>query len=707
MHKIPIAQPTIQNWTKKRETFQSITDPFLIYGDSSKLEENSPNTPVTTTNNEILEENDDVIFIDEITTVQRKVPNDLKITPTTDEKTSEKLQDFSKNVLDKTIEISNSNSDHHINQESSRKRGNVIIDSEMSNSPVKLKNNHKRARITELVQKYRAKYLKDTQHCQQQAQKQNSQEHTLTKQDENDSLKKKTFKSYHCHHCNKSFHERWRLKRHKKSDLHYKKLDEKMNLFTGDNEELTDDGSPNDAEFNANNLHKIQSDKFGDSDESDVDIDPDFENIPYDLEITPKQCNRARNEVTKSVLKITNDEKISKKLDYNEKVYKLIESSNPDHANQEISDDSDDDTYFDSDEIKGHLHNEKDATDDTKNSKRNESNIEDVLKKECLTRQPLIKLKRIGNADGLAQNQMRKEISEKSLKQNQNHDSSAKIEPSDYVFDHERASKVHTKTENTIKNEVSDAESEFKLPIDQNTMLSNLIKTELQTIKDENNGFENGKGSLSGRTSSNEDQGKIQNEELRITVGDIFSKDNLPILTDFQNSPTPDPNTKNVTNDDLSLISGSEDANSISNLDSNNQDHQGTIVINEDDRIINSGDKEVSVTIDEASKYLPLKKNDEDIVELKHIQPTKLKIKVDNGTFKMYTMPNHCETVTLNDVKQFLMKESSFPKKSGNNFEFFVKIIDDGDTTFEKCTLSSAILPNNNGKITLECHTIQ
>ena len=101
--------------------------------------------------------------------------------------------------------------------------------------------------------------------------------------------------------------------------------------------------------------------------------------------------------------------------------------------------------------------------------------------------------------------------------------------------------------------------------------------------------------------------------------------------------------------------------------------------------------------------------NDEDVdvVELKHIQPTKLKIKVDNGTFKMYTMPNHCETVTLNDVKQFLMKESSFPKKSGNAFEFFVKIIDDGDTTFEKCTLSSAILPNINGKITLECHTIQ
>jgi hypothetical protein len=68
-------------------------------------------------------------------------------------------------------------------------------------------------------------------------------------------------------------------------------------------------------------------------------------------------------------------------------------------------------------------------------------------------------------------------------------------------------------------------------------------------------------------------------------------------------------------------------------------------------------------------------------------------------------MPNHCETVTLNDVKKFLLKESSFPK--GNFFEFFVKIIDDdGDVTFEKCTLSTVILPNINGKITMECHTI-
>ena len=113
-------------------------------------------------------------------------------------------------------------------------------------------------------------------------------------------------------------------------------------------------------------------------------------------------------------------------------------------------------------------------------------------------------------------------------------------------------------------------------------------------------------------------------------------------------------------------------------------------------------------TISEDSTFLSQDLvSNEEVVELKFVQPTKLKIKVDNGTFKMYTMPNHCETVTLKDVKKFLLKESSFPKKSGNTFEFFVKIIDDGDTTFEKCTLSSAILPNIIGKITLECHTIK
>ena len=113
-------------------------------------------------------------------------------------------------------------------------------------------------------------------------------------------------------------------------------------------------------------------------------------------------------------------------------------------------------------------------------------------------------------------------------------------------------------------------------------------------------------------------------------------------------------------------------------------------------------------TISEDSTFLSQDLvSNEEVVELKFVQPTKLKIKVDNGTFKMYTIPNHCETVTLKDVKKFLLKESSFPKKSGNTFEFFVKIIDDGDTTFEKCTLSSAILPNINGKITLECHTIK
>ena len=81
-----------------------------------------------------------------------------------------------------------------------------------------------------------------------------------------------------------------------------------------------------------------------------------------------------------------------------------------------------------------------------------------------------------------------------------------------------------------------------------------------------------------------------------------------------------------------------------------------------------------------------------EIVVLKHKRPTKLKIRWDNSSYKLYEMPNqHLETVTLNVVKDFLLTKAPFPKD--RIFEFSVKVIDeDGDAIFKECTYPTETL---------------
>ena len=190
--------------------------------------------------------------------------------------------------------------------------------------------------------------------------------------------------------------------------------------------------------------------------------------------------------------------------------------------------------------------------------------------------------------------------------------------------------------------------------------------------------------------TSNTNAGEELYDSMSATTMSKFSLD-IPNGTD----PSPDQVVC-----DQALPSGSQEVDQDTISDVTNKNDSLTNNTNGEEQQYDDSMSTTGTTSD-YSLYIP------DLVVLKHKRPAKLKIKWDNSSFKIYEMPDeHVETVTLNRVKEFLLDKPSFPKEKC--FEFFVKIIDeDGDVVFKECTSSGTeYLPNINGKITIECHTI-